>query len=193
MVINKEFTLNRRISGNDKAYDKIKNFIIDNGSNGQEYKITIGIYHNIGGVVSVMQKFIIMLEDAHLNHPNLRFKLVFVGFAMSAAAYLYCYFTFGPGLDLDRIEVEKKPICIIYHKPRVNHVVQSKKITIFANNSETMSFLTPKDADNLKKETESFDELLELTISVLALADYPIAMHLINSYHNNGDMAFTFG
>ncbi|MGS5488664.1 hypothetical protein ACVD67_19700, partial [Klebsiella quasipneumoniae] len=124
-----KFVIKDKFDSNDPVFKRLTD-TISNYNNVNKLKLIINITYNEGGEVAIMLAFVATIEKAVLNNSNLTIELRFGGFAMSAAAFVFCYFVFYA--DIPRVRVlSNTRLSVIYHKPRMKQINASN--FIFAN------------------------------------------------------------
>jgi len=145
-------------------------------------KVLISFPNNQGGHVESAEKLIRAIE----NTNACKVDLLFSGFAISAAAYVFAYFSFYAPQEHVHTRVNKK-LCLVYHKPRF---IQ-KNAVVFSNS------IIDQSTQNLSKKyllgiTPEFDKAFLTMYGTLLEIGYNIAPHMEAVYNMNGDVSIVF-
>lgn len=182
-----KFEIKDKFDSNDPIFKEISD-AIDNYTNVSKLRLIITLTYNEGGAVQLMLDFVATIENAVLKNSNLYIELRFGGFAMSAAAFVFCYFVFY--LNIPRVRViSNTRLAVIYHKPRMKR--EGSNIFIFANDPNKMNGLTKQQQQELISHTQKFDEVWSALVSAYQAAKTEFDPYLLSSYNSNGDFAFT--
>ncbi|EMN4847055.1 hypothetical protein RFH71_005100 [Klebsiella pneumoniae] len=187
MMAQIKFVIKDTFDSNDPVFKSLTD-TISNYNNVNKLKLIINITYNEGGEVAIMLAFVATIEKAVLNNSNLSIELRFGGFAMSAAAFVFCYFVFYA--DIPRVRVlSNTRLSVIYHKPRM----KQKKVSnfIFANDPIKMKKLTKKQQTDLISYTNQFDAVWDAVVAIYEMGGGAFDPSLLSSYNGNGDFAFT--
>ena len=174
----------------DPEFLRIYSAIQDYALRKDKIKFIINISYNHGGEIAVMRDFVAIIEAAATRYANLTFDLRFGGFAVSAAAFVFCYFVYFTKTPRVRVSSGVR-LCIVFHKPRSLKPYRGKLITIFDNNEDDKKKLTQAESEELANWTKEFDEVLEATVEAIELGGGKFDQHLLDSYNSNGDLSFT--
>ncbi len=181
-----KFEIKDKFDSKDPVFKKIVDLI--NGYNKpNKLKLIIQITYNEGGEVAIMLAFVATIENAVLNNPNLSIELRFGGFAMSAAAFVFCYFVYYVTIPRVRV-ISNTRLSVIYHKPRMQILGSSGYI--FANDSIKMKKLSNAKQQELIDYTQRFDDIWNAVVSFYKVGGVEFDPYLLSSYNNNGDVAF---
>ncbi|MCU5773221.1 hypothetical protein N5923_16615 [Erwiniaceae bacterium BAC15a-03b] len=170
----------------DRELIRLKTFV-KNIEKNQSVILKITIYAHNGGYINVMRDFIAAINEA--GEKNIKVDLVFSGFAISAAAYLFSYFTYHTRFAHVRVTAGSN-LCIVYHKPRLVDPI-SGEVLLFASDVYQQKKLYKVETLILDL-TEDFDRVFNSMCEVLACTGRPLAPHLLNAYNLNGDVAISF-
>lgn len=126
VMAQRKFVIKDKFDSNDPVFKSLTD-TISKYNNTNKLKLIINITYNEGGEVAIMLDFVATIENAVLNNSNLTIELRFGGFAISAAAFVFCYFVFYA--DIPRVRVlSNTRLAVIYHKPRMK---QKTHLTLF--------------------------------------------------------------
>ncbi len=142
-------------------------------------KIIIRLDFNEGGDVASAERLIRAIEASNA----LKVNLIFTGFAISAAAYVYAYFTFYAPKDHVVTTINSKRFVLVYHKPRAERY----DVLIFAN-SITSSNVVEASKKYILAITPDFDDVFHAMIELLRTLNFNIAPHMEAIYNINGDV-----
>jgi len=183
----RKFEIKDKFDSNDPTFQTISD-AIKSYNNASKLRMIISITYNEGGEVALMFDFIATIEKAVLTHSNLYIELRFGGFAMSAAAFVFCYFVFY--IEVPRIRVVSNTrLAVIYHKPRMKK--KDSTIFIFANDPIKMNGLSKAQQQELIGYTQRFDEVWSAVVTVYQVAREEFDPYLLSSYNSNGDFTFS--
>ncbi|MBM5073253.1 hypothetical protein HYO02_22195 [Vibrio parahaemolyticus] len=145
-------------------------------------RVLISLPNNRGGHVESAERLIRAIEKTNA----FKVELVFSGFAISAAAYVFAYFSFYAPQEHIHTRANKK-LCLVYHKPRFTQ----KNVIVFSN-----SIIDKSTNDPSKKYllgiTPEFDKVFNEMCGVLLEIGYEIAPHMEAIYNVNGDVSIVF-
>lgn len=189
-MIDVRFHIKDKFSKIDPAFLRVYSAIEDYALRKDKIRFIINISYNHGGEIAVMRDFVAIIETAATRYENLTFDLRFGGFAVSAAAFVFCYFVYFTKIPRVRVSSGVR-LCIVFHKPRSLKPYGSKVITVFDNKEADKKKLTRKESDELADWTKEFDEVLEATVETIEAAGGKFDQHLLDSYNSNGDLCFT--
>lgn len=148
-------------------------------------KVLIYFNNNAGGAVQDAVDLIAAIES---SNPAVQIVLIFHQYAVSAAAFIMCYFAFYNVVTPNvRVELDG-PVCVVYHKPRVEI---DGLHTYFA--SDLYHDRTyPTVIQFIKGITPSFDEVFEKLFKACYSKNMRIAPHMRSVYNMNGDVSVIF-
>lgn len=173
------------IHNNIKSNDPRITHAINEINNSTSYdKILIYFSHNSGGAI---QDAVALIDAIEKSNPAVRIILIFQTYAVSAAAFIMCYFAFYNVVTTNVSVQLDGPVCVVFHKPRV--VIQN--FTHFASGL----FHDCKYADPIelvKSTTPAFDEVFESMYFACYRKKIRIAPHMKSVYNMNGDVCVTF-
>ncbi|MBP2167255.1 hypothetical protein J2125_000447 [Erwinia toletana] len=170
----------------DREMERLAKFIKESCHN-RPVILKITVYAHNGGYITVMKKFITAVEMA--NEKNIKVELIFSGFAISAAAYLFSYFNYHRALSNVRVSAGSN-LCVVYHKPRLIDPATSE-IVLFA--TDVRDPANPRvDEKVILDLTADFDKVFSSMCKFLARTGRSLAPHLLNAYNLNGDVAIPF-
>ncbi|KTS17638.1 hypothetical protein RSA31_21485 [Pantoea dispersa] len=182
-----KFVIKDKFDSNDPVFKRLTD-TISNYNNVNKIKLIINMTYNEGGEVAIMLAFVATIEKAVLNNTNLTIELRFGGFAMSAAAFVFCYFVFYA--DIPRVRVlSNTRLSVIYHKPRMKQ--QNVSNFIFANDPIKMTKLNKPQQTELISYTNQFDDVWDAVVAIYEMGGEAFDPSLLSSYNGNGDVAFT--
>lgn len=142
------------------------------------------ITNNCGGAVNDAER----LVRGICKNDHIKIHLIFRGYAISAAAYVYSYFVFYDAKHQHVVIEAGTPLCVVFHKPRI---IRNQALS-FANN--IFENRQPIDVYNkyLLAISKEFDEIFNAMHGILLAEGELIAPHLKDVYNMNGDVSFTF-
>jgi hypothetical protein len=182
-----KFEIKDKFDSNDSVFKNMVN-TINNYNNANKLRLIINITYNEGGEVAIMFDFVATIENAVLNNSNLYIELRFGDFAMSAAAFVFCYFVFYANIPRVRV-ISNTRLSVIYHKPRMKK--RNTTIYIFANDPIKMNGLSKPQQTDLISYTHRFDEVWNAVVTLYQVGGVEFDPYLLSSYNSNGDFAFT--
>lgn len=175
-VESNSFCIKYQIEFND---ENIQNCIRYLNRANESHKVTIEFIDNAGGSVFDTHALIEAIETTLAE----KVILIFKNYAISAAAYLLCYFQ--TDYNDDKVVIETSPnLCCVYHRPRIT-------------NEKGIHFANSIDPD----ENEAFEIYLivmsycfDVVFNKLVKAFFPddknYAELAKKMYNSNGDVAF---
>lgn len=189
-MTNVHFVIKDEFSKKDPEFVRLFKAVQDYALRQDKVNIIINLAYNHGGEIAIMREFVSFISTAATKHDNLRFELRFGGFAVSAAAFVFCYFVYFA--EIPRVRVRSLVrLCIVFHKPRSLKQIGNQEIIVFDNQEDQKNQLTLAEKRELAKWTNEFDEVLDATIETIEAAGGKFDKHLIESYNTNGDLSFT--
>ncbi len=190
-MINLTFDIKNDFSKSNPVFTQISDAVSKHAGNDKKYKFIVRVSYNQGGEIEVMFALTLLIETTVTTFENISFDLRFGGFAISAAAFFFLYFTFFTLLPNVRVSSGSR-LCVVYHKPRSIKRTGTKNLTIFANKTEDHKALNANELRDLLHFTSEFDRVINHFIATLKQqTGTAVDQHLIDSYNTNGDMAFT--
>ncbi|WP_350262827.1 hypothetical protein AAF463_25190 (plasmid) [Pantoea sp. BJ2] len=184
---NDSFKISRLINKHEPEIDRFDQYLKKVGKEGIDRNVYFTIDYCRGGVVQEVERLIEVIEDNISTYVNLSITLGFTGYAISAAGFLFVYFT-RYRLN-SRVFVRNfTPLCVVYHKPRLVHAT-TKKLG-FAN-PPPVGF-AKNDVILINRLDTLFNDVFQSLITHFLDVGVVIEPHLIASYNTNGDAAFTF-
>lgn len=175
----KSFMIADRFDENDK---RVHNAVKGLNSAHSDSVIVIVFKNNGGGHVESVERLIRAIEKTKAK----KVQLVFHGFAVSAAAYIFAYFTFYAPKD-HIFPIVNSQLCMVYHKPRV----EKTNVLVFSNYITDVSTNEPS-KKHILKITPYFDNVFQAMIDILKLLNFNIAPHMKEIYNINGDVTIIF-
>lgn len=194
MTITVTHEIKKGIYSGDQVFSNIIRDINNFGGAAYKYNFVIKISYNEGGEVSTARNFITIIENAILTYGNLSFDLRFGGYAISAAAFIFCYFNYYTNTQRVRISSGTR-LCIVYHKPRIKIQYPNSTFLIFNNDSNAKKRISIPQRQSLLDMTQEFDDVLQAFVAQYnkagARTGLKFDQHLLESYNTNGDLSFT--
>lgn len=183
----KTFRIAYNISERVKETDDFDAYLKALGKSGTVKNVKFTISHCRGGAVNETERLIKVIESNVNLFPNITVTLGFSGYAVSAAAFLFVYFTryaLHPRVKV----INYTPVCVVYHKPRLVHP-RTKELG-FANNLSPVFNISERVL--IQRLDTLFDNVFDSLVSSFRAVAVEVDQHLIDSYNSNGDAAFTF-
>lgn len=190
-MIKLKFNIKDTFSGSDPVFNQISDAVLEHAGKENKYNFYISIPYNHGGEVEVMRRLLQLIETTAMTYKNIFFELRFGGFAISAAAFLFLYFSYYTLLPRVKVSSGVR-LCIVYHKPRTKWKKGTREVLVFANKQQHLTLLNNKELQDLQKYTKEFDDILDYFIKTVEQTGTVVDQHLKDSYNSNGDMSFTF-
>jgi hypothetical protein len=173
--------INNRIDSNDSRISRAIT-AITNASPSD--KILIYFNQNNGGAI---QDAVSLIDAIESSNPSVQIILIFKNYAISAAAYIMCYFAFYNVVSPNVSVQLDGSVCVVYHKPRV----MTKMFTYFASGLyHDRNY--PPEIDFMKQITPFFDVVFQSMFDACYKKDIRIAPHMKSVYNMNGDVSVTF-
>lgn len=148
--------------------------------------IRIHFHENIGGSV---QDALDLIDAIESSDAEVKIILVFKNYAVSAAAFIMCYFGFYNVVTPNITVQLDGNVCVVYHKPRA----ESNIHTYFASNLFSHKYaLYPKILQFIIDMTPTFDDVFESMLNGCQQKSIRIAPHMKSVYNINGDVSVIF-
>lgn len=147
-------------------------------------KILIYFNNNTGGALQDTINLIMAIEK---SNPAVQIILIFHQYAISASAFIMCYFAFY-NIATPNVRVQLDgPVCVVYHKPRIEI---NSLFTHFASNL-FHDRTYPKSIQFIKDITPLFDAVFNSLFMGCYAKKIRIAPHMRSVYSINGDVSVT--
>ncbi|WP_273859573.1 hypothetical protein [Photobacterium sp. GSS17] len=147
--------------------------------------ITIVVIFNNGGFTPAIER----LVDAIDKTKAFQVHLVFSGYAVSSAAYLFAYYVFYNKKRTNITVHVKRSLSLVYHKPRTPVPSSNTGEVIFAN---TLPPPYPTGYQLLINTTTRFDNVFDSMMKHFRASNSQIAHNLEDVYNYNGDIQIMF-
>lgn len=174
--------ISRNIDKNDPRITLAIN-AIQNAENGDT--IIIRFSCNAGGAI---EDAVLLISEIEKSSPSVKIVLIFESYAVSAAAFILCYFSFYNLVTTNVIVQLASPVCVVYHKPRA----VTELHTYFASNlyhDRTYHGAIKFIADI----TPTFDNVFNAMFDACYdKKNIRIAPHMRSVYNMNGDVSVMF-
>lgn len=180
MTIHKLY-IHNKIESNDSRISRAIT-TIENASPSD--KVLIYFIQNNGGAIQDAVDLIAAVES---SNPSVQIILIFQKYAISAAAYIMCYFAFHNVVSPNVSVQLDGSVCVVYHKPRAI----TPMFTYFASGLYH-DRIYPREIDFVKKITPYFDDVFQSMFDACYKKNIRIAPHMISVYNMNGDVSVTF-
>lgn len=190
-MIKLKFDIKDTFSGSDPVFNQISDAVLAHAGKDSSYNFYISITYNRGGEIEVMRSLLQLIETTAMTYENIFFELRFGGFAISAAAFLFFYFSYYSLLPRVKVSSGVR-LCVVYHKPRTKWKRGKREVLVFANKQQHLNLLNNKERKDLQEYTTEFDDILDYFIKTFEQTGTLVDQHLKDSYNSNGDMSFTF-
>ncbi|MDT8883205.1 hypothetical protein PGN69_04920 [Klebsiella aerogenes] len=177
----KSFSIDSDFRGKSELIDEILHYMHSAQPKSCVYLL---ITNNCGGAVNDAER----LVRGICKYNHIKIHIIFRGYAISAAAYIYSYFVFYDARHEHVVIEAGTPLCIVFHKPRIFR----GQVFSFANNIFENAKLTDKTDKYLLTISKEFDAIFNAMHSILLAEGELIAPHLKDVYNMNGDVSFTF-
>ncbi|MBD8129223.1 hypothetical protein IFU23_24255 [Pantoea agglomerans] len=147
-------------------------------------RVTIYFNDNIGGSI---QDALTLIEAIERSDPAIRIFLIFKTYAISAAAFIMCYFAFYNVVTTNvRVQLDGN-VCVVYHKPRAETALH----TYFASGLFDHLQYQPV-LEFIKYITPTFDDVFDSLLTGCQSKGIRIAPHMKSVYNINGDVSVVF-
>ena len=173
--------INDRINSNDS---RVSLAIATIANASPKDKVLIYFNQNIGGAIQDAVDLIAAIES---SNPAVQIILIFERYAISAAAYIMCYFAFYNVVSPNVSVQLDGAVCVVYHKPRA----MTPYFTYFADGLYHDRNYSPQ-IEFIKQMTPYFDEVFKSMFDACYKKNIRIAPHMKSVYNMNGDVSVTF-